>query len=142
MLLLFSGSGLAPLPMCKMLAGCVRTVRATDLRKWPMIHVAEGFQDRCLQPLGHLSAQRNRAVGAYPGRGVFAGAVVGIPQSGLLRRFGSRLSPWWVPVSPVWGIFFPGAVSGLFPPVDPSDSHRARCTRKEVCTWLSGRFRG
>ena len=47
--------------------------------------------------------------------GFFAGAVVGIPQSWLLRRFGSSLSQWWVPISSLaWGIFFPGAVSGLF----------------------------
>jgi hypothetical protein len=47
--------------------------------------------------------------------GFLAGAVVGIPQYGVLRRFGAGLSAWWVPISSVaWGVFFPGAISGLF----------------------------
>jgi hypothetical protein len=47
--------------------------------------------------------------------GFFAGAVVGIPQRQILRRFGPELSAWWVPISSLaWGVFFPGMVSGLF----------------------------
>ena len=47
--------------------------------------------------------------------GFFAGAVVGVPQRQLLNRFGPELSAGWVPISSfAWGVFFPGAVSGLF----------------------------
>ncbi len=47
--------------------------------------------------------------------GFFAGAVVGVPQRRILRRFGRELCEWWVPISSLaWGVFFPGAVSGLF----------------------------
>ncbi len=47
--------------------------------------------------------------------GFFAGAVVGVPQHRVLRRFGPALSQWWVPISSLaWGVFFPGAISGLF----------------------------
>ncbi len=47
--------------------------------------------------------------------GFFAGAVDGVPQRRILRRFGRELGEWWVPISSLaWGVFFPGAVSGLF----------------------------
>jgi len=47
--------------------------------------------------------------------GFFAGAVVGIAQRRVLLRFGPALSHWWVPISALaWGVFFPGAVSGVF----------------------------
>lgn len=46
--------------------------------------------------------------------GFFAGALVGVPQQRLLRRFSPALSAWWVPISSLaWGVFFPGAISGL-----------------------------
>ncbi len=44
--------------------------------------------------------------GVFPGGltwvlsiGFFAGAIVGIPQRRVLRRFGPALSEWWVPIS-------------------------------------------
>jgi catechol 2,3-dioxygenase-like lactoylglutathione lyase family enzyme len=47
--------------------------------------------------------------------GFFAGAVVGIPQHRVLHRFGPALSRCWVPISSLaWGVFFPGAISGVF----------------------------
>ena len=47
--------------------------------------------------------------------GFFAGAVVGVPQHRVLRRFSPALSAWWVPISSLaWGVFFPGVISGLF----------------------------
>ncbi len=46
--------------------------------------------------------------------GFFAGAVVGGPQRCVLRKFDPALSQWWVPISSLaWGVFFPGAISGL-----------------------------
>ena len=47
--------------------------------------------------------------------GFFAGAIVGIPQYAVLRKSDPALARWWVAISSLaWGIFFPGAVSGLF----------------------------
>ena len=47
--------------------------------------------------------------------GVFAGALVGLPQQYVLARFDARLARGWVAISALaWGVFFPGAVSGLF----------------------------
>jgi hypothetical protein len=47
--------------------------------------------------------------------GFFAGAVIGVPQRRILRRFSPSLSAWWVPISSLaWGLFFPGVISGLF----------------------------
>ncbi len=44
-----------------------------------------------------------------------AGALVGVPQQVVLARFDARLARGWVVISAVaWGVFFPGAVSGLF----------------------------
>ena len=46
--------------------------------------------------------------------GFFAGAVVGIPQRLVLQAFGPELPRAWVPISSLaWGVFFPGAISGL-----------------------------
>ena len=47
--------------------------------------------------------------------GFFAGAVVGIPHRRILLHRGAAVAAWWVPISSVaWGVFFPGAISGLF----------------------------
>ena len=47
--------------------------------------------------------------------GVLAGALVGVPQQVALARHDARLARGWVIISAAaWGVFFPGAVSGLF----------------------------
>ena len=46
--------------------------------------------------------------------GFIAGAIVGIPQWLVLRRHLDTIGWWWILVSSLaWGIFFPGAISGL-----------------------------
>lgn len=47
--------------------------------------------------------------------GTLGGAMVGLGQLPLMRRAYPAIAPWWILVSAVaWGIFFPGALTGLF----------------------------
>jgi hypothetical protein len=47
--------------------------------------------------------------------GFFAGAIVGVLHTRLVRRIDPALARWWIPISALaWGLFFPGAVSGVF----------------------------
>ena len=69
-------------------SGCACIVRATSLREWPMIQVVEGSQDRCLQPLGHLSAVQTRPRETSP-----TGQYPGIRRS--IGIGGSRINVFW-----------------------------------------------
>ena len=64
--------------------------------------------------------------------GFIAGAVVGIPQWLVLRRYLDTIGWWWIIVSSIaWGIFLPGAISGLvlarfLPKQEPDRKSRRR----------------
>ena len=46
--------------------------------------------------------------------GFWAGLIVGFPQWLVLRKHISQIGVWWIPLSSLaWGIFFPGALTGV-----------------------------